>query len=478
MLIEGRELRQRNLRVALLVFCVALIVRLAVVVWGAQRVPPTADGAFYHVVAQRIAAGEGYTWLWPDGVVTYAAHYPIGYPAVMGVLYVALGASPLWAMLLNALVGALGVLCCYVLGRELLSQFKGPTSADRPAACAGLLLALSPTLLLYTPALMTESCVGAVVMISGWMAHRGSGAAFGKRRFLWMLGAVLGLVTATYLRPQSILLAPAIGWLSARGARPRLMNALGMLLVSICLVLPWTARNCKKMDHCVFVSANGGWNLLIGTFEDGNGAWVGLDGERVPEACRNVYSESGKDACFAKAGRHRIAEAPWQWLSLIPAKLRATFDYSAAGSAHLAEAGALSSSSHRVLMIAEIVWQRLFCGLALIGVASLPGSSWVSRRWRMSLLFLAMAGFLGVGAWFGWVVFVVLGVAHRSFMSRVPGGLGLAVVGATLIVHAVFFGAGRYAVPVWYAVCPVASVGLARLGEILRASVERAQAQS
>ena len=34
----------------------ALLVRLAVVVWAAPRFPPVMDGDFYHRVAQRIAA--------------------------------------------------------------------------------------------------------------------------------------------------------------------------------------------------------------------------------------------------------------------------------------------------------------------------------------------------------------------------------------------------------------------------------------
>src|SRR5256885_7855973 len=46
---------------------------------------------FYHAVATRIARGAGYTWAWPDGVVTYAAHYPVGYPALLGAAYAVFG---------------------------------------------------------------------------------------------------------------------------------------------------------------------------------------------------------------------------------------------------------------------------------------------------------------------------------------------------------------------------------------------------
>ena len=57
---------------------VALAARLAVVAWAWSRFPPVEDGHYYDVLAQRLAQGLGYTWLWPDGAVTYAAHYPGG----------------------------------------------------------------------------------------------------------------------------------------------------------------------------------------------------------------------------------------------------------------------------------------------------------------------------------------------------------------------------------------------------------------
>ena len=71
-------------RDALIVALVALAARLAVVLWAATSIPASADGTYYDRLAQRIASGQGYTWLWPDGAVTYAAHYPVGYPALVG----------------------------------------------------------------------------------------------------------------------------------------------------------------------------------------------------------------------------------------------------------------------------------------------------------------------------------------------------------------------------------------------------------
>ena len=57
---------------------IALLARLCVAVWAAPRFPAAGDGFYYDTLAHRLAQGQGYTWLWPDGAVTYAAHYPVG----------------------------------------------------------------------------------------------------------------------------------------------------------------------------------------------------------------------------------------------------------------------------------------------------------------------------------------------------------------------------------------------------------------
>src|SRR6478609_5001252 len=114
----------------------AFVVRLVVVMWAKDRFPPADDGTFYHAVAQRVAHGQGYTWLWPDGAVTYAAHYPVGYPALLGLAYAVLGSAPVVAMWVNAAFGALAV---YAAQRAVIR-----CGSRRQAMLAGLLLALHP----------------------------------------------------------------------------------------------------------------------------------------------------------------------------------------------------------------------------------------------------------------------------------------------------------------------------------------------
>ena len=74
-------MRDRRLD-AWLALGVALLARFAVVAWASGRFPAADDGHYYDVLARRLVTGTGYTWLWPDGAVTFVGHYPVGYPAL------------------------------------------------------------------------------------------------------------------------------------------------------------------------------------------------------------------------------------------------------------------------------------------------------------------------------------------------------------------------------------------------------------
>ena len=197
-------------RGGLVTFAVALAARLAVVVWAAGRFPPTADGKYYETIAERIAQGLGYTWLWPDGAVTYAAHYPVGYPALAGAVYALVGPRPAAAMALNALLGALAALAAH----RLAARAAGP----RLALASGLAVALHPGLVAYTPAIMTEGVTAAFVISAAAVA------AWARDRERVVLPAVaVGLIVgvATLVRPQSLVLAPIFGLLAGAGSRNR-----------------------------------------------------------------------------------------------------------------------------------------------------------------------------------------------------------------------------------------------------------------
>jgi len=419
------------------VFAVALAGRLAVVAWAASRFPPAGDGTYYEALGRRIADGLGATWAWPDGVVTYAAHYPVGYPALVAGAYLLAGGAKAWApMLVNAALGAAGAAAVYALLERAV--------APRWARAGALATALHPALVLYTPALMTEGVTSALLTIALACAARasrlalpGSGGAPSAR-----LAAGLALGVATLVRPQSIVLAPLFGGLAGRGARGRALAALVVTCVALACCAPWTARNCARMGRCALVSVNGGWNLLIGVQSE-SGAWAPLD---APAGCRDVWGEADKDACFGRYARARIAAAPAAFVARAPRKLAVTFDYFGAAPwyLHASNPGAFDARAKVAAGALETGVSRLFLLGALVAAARLPGPR---RRARFVIVALVMPfGFLE----HAWPSYLGLAGALCALGPRALGAVPVLVPGTAAVIlstaatHATFFGAGRY----------------------------------
>jgi 4-amino-4-deoxy-L-arabinose transferase-like glycosyltransferase len=433
-----------------------MAVRVAVVAWAAGRIPPTADGEYYHVLASRIAAGQGYTWAWPDGVVTYAAHYPVGYPAVVAALYAVFGASPVVAMLFNSVIGALAVFAVHQIAASVANRWG--------ALLAGVAVALHPALVAYTPALMTEGVVAALLAVAGWgmVVAR---SLQGRRHWMVLVGLGVLLGVSTLIRPQVVVAAPIFGLLAAghdaRCWRKAILRSIvvGSLAVATCL--PWSLRNCFLMNSvrpgvfaaqsCVFVSANGGWNLLIGAGPGATGTWEPIERVGIPAECREVYGEADKDRCFGRAGVRQIREHPWRWLGLVPKKLAATFDTCGAAGwyLHAANSAQLPNATKTRLDTVELVFQRLLLVVALVGL-------WRGRpprNGRMGIgdvvfaatLLLGLAFAVGPRGWVAYLALVVGAVLLRGELTRhPPAALAAVAVGTTALTHAVFFGAGRY----------------------------------
>ncbi len=425
------------MRSSYLVGLAALVARLAFVTWAGRTFPPVEDGIYYHTLAQRLAQGDGYTWLWPDGAVTFVAHYPVGYPALVALLYAVFGAVPAAAMALNAVLGAAAaVAVCRLCGGS-----RG--------IVAGLVVALHPALVPYTAAVMTEGVTASILVLA-------VGLTASARGSWWRLAAVgLVLGIATLIRPQNLLFAPLFGLLGARKTG-RLAGATLVFVVAVGVCLPWTVRNCVRMERCALVSMNGGWNLLIGT-HTGSGGFTPV---AVPAACATVWSESEKDLCFERAARLAILRDPWAFVAKVPSKLAMTFDYLGAGPwyLHASNPLAFSAKAKVALGAAETVAVRGILAAALIACARLRGAH---GRLRWGLAVVGLGTVVTVHAYVAYLCFVgtVLGLGRRR-LGALPVLIPCAavVVLGTALTHAMFFGAGRYGLVVVPLVTAVAFV--------------------
>jgi 4-amino-4-deoxy-L-arabinose transferase-like glycosyltransferase len=435
----------------LAIAALALLARLWVAVWAAPRFPAAGDGFYYDTLAHRLAAGQGYTWLWPDGAVTYAAHYPVGYPALLAAAYAILGARPIVAMVLNAVLGALGALAMH----RLALRAAGGWRAD----AAALAVAGHPALLPYTAALMTEGVTASLLIVAAALAAAAKDA---RRHVAWLVAAGLVMGIATLVRPQCLLLAPVLGLLGARAdghvtAWSYVRTAVLVTAVSLAVCAPWTARNCVRMEQCALISVNGGWNLLIGE-QTTTGGWTVVD---VPPECREVWAEAAKNECFGRAARHAILAHPGGWLAKVPAKVASTFDYIGASPWYMHVSNGVAFDEHAKVVhgTVETVITRLWLLGALVACGRLAGPR---RRARIVVALVGAIAAVTLHAWIGYVaVSAAVGLLGARALSRAPllvpwtGALIL----ATAATHAVFFGSGRYGLVVLPFVVALAFVG-------------------
>ncbi len=407
----------------------ALLLRMSVALWARGQFPAVADGFYFDTLARRMAEGHGYTWGWADGTVTSVAHYPVGYPAFLALVYALLGHSVGAVGLVQALIGTAGV-----LGFARAAHVSFGARAGR--ACAWL-LALHPALWLYTPALMSEGVAVALlgICVGLFTSARRSGATF------VLLGILLGC--ATLLRPQFLVFVPLFGAALGVSWRERLARAAVLTMLALATCAPWTLRNCHEMQSCALVSVNGGWNLAIGAQTE-NGAWQAI---AVPESCAGVWDEALKDACFGRDARREILAHPGAWLSKVPAKVATTLDYAGAAPwyLHASNPDVFGTRAKWWSGALETLYTRLLLAGALLGVAQRA----LRRHKRGSLgsvSWMAAGGVALAGAAVPHAVFAYGAVAlsqvrrARAPVELVFGGLCF----LTVLTHAVFFGAGRY----------------------------------
>jgi len=436
---------------------VALLPRLFVAIAWAKE--PVWDGHYYHFGAERIARGLGYSedvlshghLLWKPWV-----HYPVGYSAVLGLFYRIFGAELVVAPVVNALTGALLAALVHRVARYYLSP-------DRARVAAGL-SAMHPGLIAYAAVVMTEP-LAALLMLAA--AH----AALhfrGRWQAVAFAGALLGL--ATLVRPASLLAAPLLILTQPKPLWQAGARAAAATVVALIVVLPWTLRNCERLDGCALVSTNGGWNLAIGAITE-TGRFQTL---RAADGCPIVTGQVQQDRCWGEVGRAKITAAPGVWLAKGPLKLGQTFDHESFAIEYLHEADPDSWPETRRVAARELLtgFHRLLLAVAAMCVVAWP--RWDARAKPEFFTQLALgAVVLGVAA------YATLNDAHPFYLLAVltpvlallplpgrpaqgaTGGYLLALLAVTALTHIVFFGEDRYHLVVTPILCILAA-GAAR----------------
>lgn len=264
------------------------------------------DAFFYHRSAEMLAAGEGLAS--DPGVPT--AQWPPVFPALLSLVYRAVGTEPLAGELLNAFVGALTVVVLYALVRRVF---------DRPeATVAAFTMAIFPGQILWTDVLLSETLY--TFLLVGVLAL----AVFLPRRpaTVVVLGIAIGVATLT--RGEGVLLIPAVAalWWGELPTRRLLATGAALAAVTLVTMAPWTVRNAFVMDAFIPLSTNSSTTLWSGHNPGARGYQNYAPPEllsRIPQRGKEREIEEGR--LLRREALDFMVSHPGRELVLIPLKL-------------------------------------------------------------------------------------------------------------------------------------------------------------
>jgi 4-amino-4-deoxy-L-arabinose transferase-like glycosyltransferase len=305
---EGSSRSTRWFGWALLaVALLALTVRLVYTFTVADDIALAGDAQTYHLLAARLADGDGYVRTQGELAGTPTAEFPPLFPAALAIVDLAGGDSVNAQKVFTACLGTATVVLIGLAGRRV----RGPTVG---LVAAGL-AAVYPMLFQVDAALMAESLYGLLVAGFLFAIYR---ALDDPSRLNWVIaGALAGLAALT--RTEGLLLVPFVLLPEAlrRGGstwRSR-WASLGLgVLATLVVITPWIARNALTFDRFIPVSNNSG-TLIAGANCDRTyagqykGIWrfecvtdidvAGLDEPAVADRFRHV----GMEYASAHAGQ-------------------------------------------------------------------------------------------------------------------------------------------------------------------------------
>ena len=436
----SRDERGADLYFTIAIALLALLPRLYVaLVWAKE---PVWDGHYYHFGATRIAEGLGYSEdVIRNGLKVWKpwTHYPVGYSAFLAIFYKLLGPHNWVAPVVNALAGTGLVVVVHRLARLALGTWR--------ARVAATLTALHPGLIAYSAVVMTEPFAGLLVVLAAYVVVRA------PERKLTLLLCGMTLAAAVLVRPSTLLAIPLLLALFPLSFWHAVARTSIIGVICVLFVLPWTWRNCNRMDGCAFVSTNAGWNLAIGALTD-TGRFRTL---RASDGCPVVTGQVQQDRCWWQIGLSVIKSDPRHFIALAPKKLAQTFDHESFVIEYLHEAdpGAWPepkrqvgrdwlSAAHRGLMV-----------LALFCVAA--GIHW--RRYK-SMGFIVQAILIAFFVTISkvvidndehpyfWLIIALCTLFWLPLPGRPkhPGALVFSVgfIALTALTHVAFFGDDRY----------------------------------
>lgn len=292
----------------------------------ARGAPPvdwfvSGDQYSYYHYGYEIARGRGYIG-YLTGTAT--AYYPIGYPAILGMLYFVVLHTPvpdnlmLATALFHAAIGSASVALVFVVGRAM--------AGVRVGLLAAALLAVFPNVIYQVSSVQLETTFIFFVLLSlaVIVTHDWSGGPPTTQRLV-AFGAAMGagVLVRPFLAVLLVGLAAALASLHI-GWRQVAIGVAVPLGVMVAMSTPWTIRNAVHMHAFIPSSTNMGDTLCLDRNMDAKGgfrfaAHDGCVDPSLPEVERNtgntkkaiqfVVHHPGREALqIVRRGRIMFAE--------------------------------------------------------------------------------------------------------------------------------------------------------------------------
>ncbi len=264
---------------ALSIFCLALLVRIIYNSTVARGYIPRYDAGYYNGLGQHLIDEHCFC---VEAYKPTTGRAPF-WPFIIAAIYTITGPKNFYARLFLCFLGAGTCVLTYLYAKDMFNRWIG--------WIASVIAACYPGLYIYDGWLYSESVYTFLLLAFAYSLFLLQSTA----QVRWMIASGFALALAALTRPNGlILLAMLLVWAgimlktSILSWRVLLRSILSIVLITLCLIIPWTLRNYKEA-HTFIPVATGSGLVLAGVYNDtaltdttSPGMWVPPDFIRPP----------------------------------------------------------------------------------------------------------------------------------------------------------------------------------------------------
>jgi 4-amino-4-deoxy-L-arabinose transferase-like glycosyltransferase len=296
----------------------AVGLRLLYVLVLAREVTAAGDSAFYHLVANLLADGQGFIdpfYYDQDGTELPSALHPPLYPLALSGVSLLGGTGTLSHRAFGCLLGGITIVVIALIARRV--------RGDRAGLIAAGIAAIYPVMVAADGALMSEPLYAlliAAALLTALKLHETR-----DLRLAAALGVLIALGALT--RSEAIGLLPLLAWPIAWAARDRRLALAAIATLACALTIaPWTIRNAIQFDNPTLISYNDA-TVLAGANCDPAYRGHDIGGWRfdcISE--RSGLDESQQAAIWREEGLEYIGDNLGRLLVVVPVRVLRTWD--------------------------------------------------------------------------------------------------------------------------------------------------------